>query len=374
VFHDVLRGVHADALDCLQANLAVLADAHHGAGTHLRLGVRPGFDPVFGTGLPHVAATVDDRFREARQLLGLALVERHDHVAPAELVGLLADGRPRYLVADAHLMSWLPYFGQEHMSHSLLAIAEPGGVQVTDAYRNTTRWGEARPGTWRLTESEFVAALATGAETVARWEPRALPVTTASAAPVDPAVVARYVAAYRDHEDRHAAFTALTLDTWLLARQRRLYVARTGDGAAASRLPAWQRLTEQVYLALRRVEFGRAEPTAVFGMLADLLTEEAGPSTRDVRAAVGTTRDTGVRDTIAAVVGRVLGIEPALATTPFRTLPGYDSFRLVELIQETEGALDTELLPDEMMPENFTDLDTLTALFVRAMARGGVHA
>lgn len=374
MFHDVLPGIHADALDCLQANLAVLADAHHGPGTHLRLGERLGFDPVFGTGLPHVAATVDDRFAEVRQRLGLVLVERHDDVASADLIGLLADGRPRYIVADAFLMPWLPYCGQEHMEHSLLAVAAPDGVQVTDAYRNTTRWGEARPCTRRLTESEFVAALATGAATVARWRAGSLHAARDEAAPVDPAVVDRYVAAYRDHEDRHAAFTALTLETWLLARQRRLHVARTSDPAAASRLPAWQRLTEQVYLALRRVEFGRAEPTHVFAMLTDLLGAEAGLSTRDVQAAVGTTTDAWVRDTIVAVLGQVLGIEPDVATTPFRSLPGFDSFRLVDLIQQTERALNTEILADELVPANFADLDALTGLFVRALDRGGVHA
>jgi hypothetical protein len=36
----------ARALDCLQANLAVLADRHHGPGTHLRLGARLHFSPT----------------------------------------------------------------------------------------------------------------------------------------------------------------------------------------------------------------------------------------------------------------------------------------------------------------------------------------
>jgi acyl carrier protein len=366
MFGDVLDGIHADALDCLQANLAVLADARHGPGTHLRLGARSAFEPVFGAGLPSVVATVDDRLAQAHRWLGLSIVERRDGVPPPEAVALLADSVPRYVVADAFSMPWLPYHGHEHAEHSFLAVAAPGGVQVTDAYHNVTPWGTARPGTWLLTEREFAAVLHGGENTVLSLHTSALPDAEVEVVPADPAVVHRYVAAYRDHGDRSAAFTAVTLETWLLARERRLRVALTGDPASASRLPAWQRLTEQVYLAKRRVETGRAEPSHVFAMLTDLLVAEAAPPAR---------QDTLVRNTIVAALGHVLGVGADLAPTAgFRTLPGFDSFRLVELIQRVEHALDTEIPPDELVAENMTDLDALTRVFVRAVTRGGVHA
>jgi acyl carrier protein len=364
MFRDVLAGIHADALDCLQANLAVLADAYHGPGAHLRLGGRSGFEPVFGTGLPSVVATVDDRLGQARRWLGLSIVERHDGMAPVGAAGLLADGEPRYLVADAFFMPWLPYHRHEHVEHSFLAVAAPGGVQVTDAYLNVTPWGWAEPGTWSLTESEFRAVL-DGGTTVISFRAGALPEVQAEVVPVDPVVVDRYVAAYRDHEDRRAAYTALTLETWLLARERRLRVALNGDPVAAARLPGWQRLSEQVYVAKRRVEAGRAEPSHVFATLTDLLGAEGAPSQQDNL----------VRDTIVAALGRVLGIAADRATTAeFRTLPGFDSFRLVDLIQQVEHTLDIEIPPDELVAENMADLGALTRLFVRAVTRGGVHA
>ncbi|MEV5716991.1 acyl carrier protein [Amycolatopsis mediterranei] len=374
MFRDVLPGIHADALDCLQANLAVFADAHHGAGTHLRLGARTGFEPVFGAGLPTVAATVDDRLAQARRWLGLSVTQRHDGVTAADVVSLLSDGEPRYLVADAFGMPWLPYHGHEHVEHSFLAVAAPGGVQVTDAYHNVTPRGTALPGVWLLTESEFVAALDVGENTVISLQPVALPEGHDETAPVDPAVVGRYVAAYRDHTDRRAAFTALTLETWLLARERRMRVALTGDPASASRLPGWQRLTEQVYVALRRVEAGRGAPSHVFEMLSDLLNAEGAPAAHDGPDAAGAERDTRVRATIVAVLARILGIGAEHVTADFRTMPGFDSFRLVDLIQQTESALDIEIPPDELVAANMADLDALTRLFARAVVRGGVHA
>jgi acyl carrier protein len=81
-----------------------------------------------------------------------------------------------------------------------------------------------------------------------------------------------------------------------------------------------------------------------------------------------------VRDVIVGTLGQVLGTGPDPAATTFAEIPGFDSFRLVDLIEQAERALGTEIPADELVPENLADVESLTALFVRCLARGPVDA
>jgi len=81
MWDEIMASIHAEALDCLQANLAVLADRWHGAGTHLRLGAALGFAPQPATPLPTVDPGLAGRLTEAQELLGLVVRERYSRRA-----------------------------------------------------------------------------------------------------------------------------------------------------------------------------------------------------------------------------------------------------------------------------------------------------
>src|SRR5829696_7077436 len=163
VWSPVLAGIRAEALDCLQANLAAVADRALGAGSHLALGAPLDFRwAADGAGLPAVSAPLETRLAEAGALLGVRVVERRDGLDGPAVRAAAAAG-PLYVVADAYGMGWLPYAGRQHMEHSLLlAGGGSGPPAVVDAYHNDTRWGSVRPGVWRLTEAELDAAVAGG--------------------------------------------------------------------------------------------------------------------------------------------------------------------------------------------------------------------
>ena len=101
---------------------------------------------------------------------------------------------PLYVVADTFTMSWLPYAGNQHMEHSFLLVDAGEHCVVVDGYHNSTQWGDARPGTWRMSAADFDAAV-----------PRATAMTVvADGAPVlDRAAVLRdNAAALRAEADR----------------------------------------------------------------------------------------------------------------------------------------------------------------------------
>ncbi len=133
-----------ELFDCLQANIAVLADRWHGTGTHLRLGSTLRFRPVTGAdGLPSVERTAEECLADSRRGLGIAVRALHrtpaaDRLCPAEGC---------YVVSDAYHLPWVPYFEQRHMDHSFLAEAsDVDGVQVVDGYHNETPMGQRTSG------------------------------------------------------------------------------------------------------------------------------------------------------------------------------------------------------------------------------------
>ncbi|MEU7931218.1 acyl carrier protein [Micromonospora echinofusca] len=392
----VLTGLRADLLDCVQVNLAALADRAYGPGSHLALGATLRFDTVVGpAGTPAVTASVEQRLTEAADLLGLRVTRRWDDVPGARLRELLAEHSPLYVVADTFTMSWLPYAGNQHMEHSFLLVDAGEQCVVVDGYHNSTQWGDARPGTWRMSAADFDAAV-----------PRATAMTVAAdGAPVlDRAAVLRdnaaalragadriedYLAAVRRRADEAEAAAQLVLDVWLLGRSRALHAAwlagdpATADTAreAAGRADAWLALAGQSYVAMRRVRRGGVFPTPVLDQLDGLLRDDVALAGRLADAGPvpppqdGPAADPGrIRAVLADEVRAVLGVGPEVPVEgrPLRTLSGFNSFRLVEVIERAEARLGVELDPDDLTGPALHDLDSLGAVFdgARPAAQG----
>jgi acyl carrier protein len=358
--------VHAELLDCVQANLAVLADHHHWPGAHLNLGATLRFhwrnEPG---GLPTVERSLAEQVAVAEDLLGLVVRDRAT-VTGAELVEAVRPGDLVYVVADAYELPWVPYFGQRHMDHSFLLAAD---FTVVDAYANETPWGTAAPGRWKLTRDQLAVR-----------EAEVIHFGRASAGPARPVVsvedasVEGYLAAYDSHADRLRALERLTLETWLLARSRKLHARfREHDGfppdaEQRAHLGRWDALVEQTYLAFRRVARGRGEPAGLVGRLGDMLDADRAvfgglAASRHKPATVhnGPCTTEALRRTVASVVGAVLGVPDArlLDGVEFTSLPRFSSFRLVEIIERLEGELGVELDPADLVPENLHRVDDL---------------
>ncbi|HZG04694.1 MAG TPA: acyl carrier protein [Streptomyces sp.] len=362
---DAAGTVRAELLDCIQSNLAVLADRFHGPGRHLLLGATLRFRPRPGpAGLPTVEPPLEEQLADAARL-GLAERARWHRVPGAELRTLAERHGPLYAVADAFHMPWLPYHGQRHMEHSFLVEPAPAAAGITDAYYNPTPWGLAAPGRW---EQDW-HALPT-ASVVVLLEPAAdgtgAPGTVTPGTDLAPAAEReRYVAAFADHPDRVAALEQLTAETWFLARSRKLHAAcrdalgRPAGPGTEDHLRRWDRLAEQTFVALRRVQRGRPEPERLLPELAAALAAD--------RAVFDGAAD-GLRTAVVAVVAEVLGtgVEAVLAAPELPALRGFDSFRVVEIVEGLEERLGIEFDPEELLPENLHHLDELCRLVARS--------
>jgi acyl carrier protein len=386
----------AALLDCIQANLAALADQWHGPGTCLRLGasLRFRYRPATGSGLPTVEPPLGAQLTAAAPVLGLAVADRRDGLAAGELLAALGPGSPAapaYVVADAWHLPWTPYCGRRHMQHSFLASRLPDGrVRIGDAYHNDTPWGQARPGQWPLTETELAAALRDGATTTI-WFTAATPSPVRPA--VDVAATDGYVQAYRQAPDRLAALDQLCLETWLLDRSRQLHAAflasrhALDENRAAAHLAGWRTLTEQAYLALRRAERGRPEQPGLADRLQALLDADsavfgaaAGPGatapgtgtggTGDQPASHATAQRHALWPRFTETVARVLRIEPSAvaAATSLADLPSWNSLRLVETIEALESQFGAQFSPEDLIPERLSDASYLFALVREAEA------
>jgi acyl carrier protein len=346
--------------DCVQVNLAELADRLHGEGTHLALGrilrfwPRPGAD-----GLPTVEPRVDEHVTESADLLGLR-VTRRERITSADG---LEPGPGCYVVADAYHLPWVPYHRNQHLEHSFLVEPADDGVTVVDGYHNDTQWGAARPGRWTLGHAEFAGALPEGALT---FDLAAGAPATERTPLVQLAEAGTFVATYADHPDRVRALRGLTLQTWLLTRSRRLHAAAMGldTDAVRAHLDEWDALAKQVYLASRRVSAGRAEPRALFPRLTDCLAADhtAFGGTADIVTA--STVDTvevspELRESVAAVIGTVLGTEPAPGAHALGDIPGFSSFRMMEIVERIESDLGVEFAAEDLVPEKLTHVDGL---------------
>ncbi|MHC3470952.1 hypothetical protein ACYF6T_19875 [Streptomyces sp. 7R007] len=299
---DVVGALDTSAMDCVQANLALVADHLIGSGSHAALGAPLRFAPREGPGdLPTVEPTVTEHVHVLRELVGVDIAEPADGLrAGTALEALHRGARLLFVVADAHDLPWCPYFGRRHMSHTFVLTPHErreDRLRVWDAYDNDTPFGRARPGGWTMTPHE-VARILDGTGPVRVGTAAVVPGHVAP----DPADVLRrnadawtrtgasaveaYVSAYRDHPDRLRAAEALLLETWLLARSRRLHhtwlttlaagrAGAAGTRAQAEQADAWREFAGHCYLAARRVRRGRPEPARLHERFAHLLTRDA---------------------------------------------------------------------------------------------------
>ncbi|MEE6267758.1 acyl carrier protein [Streptomyces diastatochromogenes] len=364
--------VHTGLLDCIQVNFAVLADHHHGPGAHLRLGAPLGLRSWERAedGLPTVDPPLAEQLATLPALVGLRVVD-HARSTGAELpAALTPDDGVRYVVADAHELPWLPYHGRAHMPHSFLLAAGPDGWHVTDAYRNETEWGPATPGHWVLPAADLAGL--TTAEVVELAPTDLPPLPALRPAPdCDATAADAYLDTYEKWPDRARAIEQLTVETWLLARTRKLHATYRAlfagrvdgpePGPEADHLRAWDKVVEQTYLAHRRVARGRAEPPGVVDRLRAVLTADRTVFGTVPAPAAPPAADDELRRRVAAVAADVLGVPVAdlLGGAPFDSFPAFSSFRLVEIIERLESALDRELDADELIPENLRRVDDL---------------
>ncbi|TDP92851.1 acyl carrier protein [Labedaea rhizosphaerae] len=375
----LLDELAAEQLDCLQSNLAVLLDHHRGPGAHVVLGSAPRFDTTTDQrGVPRLAAGLADRLAQAHDLAGLRVARRFDDVAGPRLAELAAEHGTLYVVADVHDLPWTPYAGRRHEEHSFLLCTDGAGTCVVDAYHDETPWGPARPGTWRLDPSD-VDALPRGTALV-------LAIDDTAPVPVrhrDNAAAARSSA--DEFVDRGgAAPDTLVQDVWLLGRSRSLYatwLASLPDtpaavlAAAQAHAEAVTALGGRLFLAGRRGggpsdelldalrALLRADAELVIAVAAGTAAAEAtGESSVD---------DDAVTAVVVAAIATVLGVDEAevRAAGSLRELAGFNSFRLVEIIERAEGALGVELTDEDLTPDTLTRTGALCAAFARRRPR-----
>ncbi|MBO4204636.1 BtrH N-terminal domain-containing protein [Micromonospora echinofusca] len=288
---DQLRRVDGALLDCVSDDIALLLAAR---------GVDDLRDPF----------ARDWRFVLRRPVVGLPQVElpaadQDDLLArrtglrprwrPAGPPGQWADqwrralhaGDPVLLVGDAYHLPWLPYHGHEHMDHGFvlegIGADDTGGgpvAHVVDPYDNATEWGRATPLATRLPLADLRAALSDG-----RWATLVQESAVDATPDPDQQVAANAAAVlraagqgtYATFLDAHrslgrAELANLTVQTWLLARDRGLHARWLADRPAGTRAAAladrfdgeiaagWRRAAEATYLAARRVRSGRRAP------------------------------------------------------------------------------------------------------------------
>lgn len=313
IYHrtEAVIDVDTSALDCVQANLAAVGNAVHGVRGEAGLGaflrfrprrVTPGEAPE--PELPTIEPTLGDRLAAARHVLGLDHSPGVPHAGAPSLLRAISSAW-LLVIADAYYLPWVPYHGHTHTSHSFAIRRGERGIELLDAYTNDTPWGPARPRFWVLTGQEAGQVLPAQAMTAVELRPAAAGPLPAPADAFDAAVAdltaackdrtGGYLAAYEQYRDRAAALSRLTVETWLLARQRAAFatwlgtagsrgeIPRPNDAPAQEQARRWAEAAEATYLAMRRAQRGRAVPGGVLARIADLLRED-GPVLRSCAA------------------------------------------------------------------------------------------
>jgi hypothetical protein len=382
----VLAGLHAHALDCLQVNLAAIADQAYGRGSHLALGsvlrfsVEPG-----ANGLLTVSTSLADRLAQAEQLLGLTVRERRDEAAAPDLLELAAEHSPVYVVADAYDLNWSAYRGKQHMEHSFLLIDGGPPCLVADGYATTTAWGDSLPGVWQLPAAQLGACAPRS--TALALEPQGLPALDANLTLAANAVamaqslpvIGEYLADLRTHRAEPAVSDQLTLDIWLLGRSRALHAAwlaasapgSAGATAAAAQAETWQGLAAHSYLAARRVHRGGELSERLLDELADALLADVELARQLAVPAV--------QEVLVAEVSAVLGGDQSalradadsVGATVLRDLPNFSSYRLVDIIDRTMSRLMVDVDPDRLSGSSLRDIASLRELFLPLRQQAG---
>lgn len=264
----IFEGLRAQYLDCLQVNLAIMADLFHGAGTHLRLGCIASFTPAWRDSLPTIDPGLEGRLAEASELVGLQ-VDSFALVEPS----LRSDHEVVFMVGDAYDLSWTPYYHREHTEHSYLLWWHDDRTWVVDGYHVDTPYGVARPAVLPLSAAWPAGGQATGVF-AATVRPSTLKPIALTAEPVMPGRVTEYLNAYTGYADRRAALRKLTREIWLLARSRHLHAAYLPSSDSDGRAQRFSTVARDVYVAMRCVDRGRVEPTAWRHLLYEALCTE----------------------------------------------------------------------------------------------------
>ena len=352
----VLAGIHADALDCLQSTVAVIADASYGSGAHLALGSRWGFPALGADGSYAIQPTVAERIEQAHQIMGFQIGEPSEPL-DARSLRELADQASVYVVAEAYDLSWLPYarasVRYREMPHSFLLERAGDGYLIVDAYYADTQWGRARPGTWRMSAAEIDTAIG-GTGIAVRMVPAesaialdrstVLAAIATSAAEVGRAIEG-YLAQVKSTLSGVERVERLVLDIWHVCRERLLTTRWLGDHPAAAAVDAatrgWQQLAGQSYLASRRTQRGAPPNPALLEDMAERLYADLALLSEFAETATAPVAPERIRVAVLAAVAEVLRLEPAEVELAgeLRALPGFDSFRLVEIIDRIETGL-----------------------------------
>jgi len=272
--------------DCVSDNVALLL-AHAGVddvrtpfALDWRFDLRDGAD-----GLPRLDLPPAGLPQLLAERTGFTLEWRPVGALPgalAEWREALARGEPVLAVGDAFHLPWVPYHGHKHLDHGFVVERlEDGIAHVVDAYDNVTQWGRAEPLTTTVPVDDLASALADDG----RWtllvrvgEPPPLHVGERPAENAAAILEAERDGSYRRFVEAHLepderTLDNLTLQTWLLARNRSLHARWLADqeglGDLAERfetdvVAAWRRASETAYMALRRVSAGRQPPPAAF--------------------------------------------------------------------------------------------------------------
>jgi hypothetical protein len=279
----LLGRVDSADLDCVCDNVALLL-AHAGVEDvrtpfaldwRFDLVERPGGLPRLDlppAGLPELLAERTGFTVEWRPVGGL-------EAAVEDWREALGRGEPVLVVGDAFDLPWVPYHGHKHLDHGFVVEGlEDGVAHVVDAYDNVTQWGRAEPLATTVPVGELAAALEHGKWTLLTRVGDAAPLDlderlAANAAAILEAeadgAYRRFVEAHREPDE--PTLDNLTLQTWLLARNRSLHArwlaGQEGLGDLAERfetevVAAWRRAAETAYMALRRVSAGRQPPPA----------------------------------------------------------------------------------------------------------------
>ncbi|MEV7552180.1 hypothetical protein AB0N89_21425 [Amycolatopsis sp. NPDC089917] len=208
----------------------------------------------------------------------------------------LRDGRAVAVTGDAFRMPWLPYYENEHMTHGFVVEGVGDGrepqIHVVDPYENVTHWGRAEPLATKIALGDLGHALDQGSWATLRSSGTREPIdpvreVLSNCEAIDGAHREGTVAAFLGaHQELTAeALKRLTLETWLLTRDRELHALWLADqgtpvedfalAMAEDVVPKWRKLRELTYVAVRRAEAGRSVPATVTDALAAALDAEA---------------------------------------------------------------------------------------------------
>jgi Butirosin biosynthesis protein H, N-terminal len=288
--------VDSENLHCMAANLAVALHYYGLANLRGCFGSTWHFDFSEATG--RIELSPDGIEKDIERETGYALRPFTGEDLERDLTASIAAGRPSLVCADAFLMPWVPYYSHMHTPHWFLVEGidtATGLLQIVDASRVSTRWGEARP-------TRAIYPLSSAAAAIAAMEDRdaALVCDLRRVSAGRPAAPADQVAAncerilrtvgaeraivrfsdwFRDRVGVREEIDRFGHLCWLSARARRLHLLWLQEVAAAPHAGilaftqaarAWQRASAFAYVASRRMEQDGSPRQIAF----DVLREE----------------------------------------------------------------------------------------------------